>query len=231
MKFFSIIFHPILILPWGILIAFSTGGRYEPWEIATASIPIILQGGTDWGGSCLFAGWMANYLFFSFAAPIYATVSIPETSEVNFITTLQSIVRKMKWYIFFFLLLGPITIFQDTIITPNDHRNLFLFFFVFYTFLIFYISTLLYFKIRYRIIFSIIPLLILFLLMSDGITTKAGQWNVQGVDPEIHVRGIRHQLFLNWHKLCDFIFGDVKTDPLIKIEDFLFSISKSLSKD
>ncbi|EMN48232.1 hypothetical protein LEP1GSC088_3773 [Leptospira interrogans str. L1207] len=64
MKFFSIIFHPILILPWGILIAFSTGARYEPWEIATASIPIILQGGTDWGGSCLFAGWVANYLFF-----------------------------------------------------------------------------------------------------------------------------------------------------------------------
>lgn len=75
------------------------------------------------------------------------------------------------------------------------------------------------------------PLLILFLLMSDGITTKAGQWNVQGVDPEIHVRGIRHQLFLNWHKLCDFIFGDVKTDPLIKIEDFLFSISKSRFND
>lgn len=66
MKFFSIIFHPILILPWGILIAFSTGARYEPWEIATASIPIILQGGTDWGGSCLFAGWVANYLFFFF---------------------------------------------------------------------------------------------------------------------------------------------------------------------
>lgn len=128
MKFFSIIFHPTLILPWGILIAFSTGARYEPWEIATASIPIILQGGTDWGGSCLFAGWVANYLFFSFAAPIYATVSVPETSEVNFITTLQSVVKKMKWYIFFFLLLGPITIFQDTLITPNDHRNLFLFF-------------------------------------------------------------------------------------------------------
>lgn len=48
----------------------------------------------DWGGSCLFAGWMANYLFFSFAAPIYATVSISETSEVNFITTLQSVVKK-----------------------------------------------------------------------------------------------------------------------------------------
>lgn len=102
MKFFSIIFHPILILPWGILIAFSTGARYEPWEIATASIPIILQGGTDWGGACLFAGWVANYLFFSFAASIYATVSVPETSEVNFITTLQSVVKKMKWYIFSF---------------------------------------------------------------------------------------------------------------------------------
>ncbi|EKP06167.1 hypothetical protein LEP1GSC018_1765 [Leptospira kirschneri str. 2008720114] len=203
MKFFSIIFHPILILSWGILIARSTGGRYEPWEIATASIPIILQGGTDWGGSCLFAGWMANYLFFSFAAPIYATVSISETSEVNFITTLQSVVKKMKWYIFF----------------------------VFYTFLIFYISTLLYFKIRYRVVFSVIPLLILFLLMSDGITTKAGQWNFAGVDPEIHVRGIRHQLFLNWHKLCDFIFGDVKTDYLNKIENFLFSISKSRFND
>ncbi|EMO65654.1 hypothetical protein LEP1GSC132_2046 [Leptospira kirschneri str. 200803703] len=183
----------------------------------------------DWGGSCLFAGWMANYLFFSFAAPIYATVSISETSEVNFITTLQSVVKKMKWYIF--LLLGPIMIFNDTSITPNDHRNLFLFFFVFYTFLIFYISTLLYFKIRYRFVFSVIPLLILFLLMSDGITTKAGQWNFAGVDPEIHVRGIRHQLFLNWHKLCDFIFGDVKTDYLNKIENFLFSISKSRFND
>ncbi|ASP41188.1 hypothetical protein AMR47_01820 [Leptospira interrogans] len=92
MKFFSIIFHPTLILPWGILIAFSTGARYEPSEIATASIPINLLGRTEWGGSSLIAGWVANYLIFSFVAPIYATDSVPVTSEVNFITTLQSVV-------------------------------------------------------------------------------------------------------------------------------------------
>ncbi|EMS86633.1 hypothetical protein MAL08_16100 [Leptospira noguchii] len=212
MKFLSIVLHPIFIFPWGIVIAFSTGGRYEPWQIATASIPIILQGGTDWGGSCLFAGWMANYLFFSFAAPIYAIISIPEISKVSFIKTLQSVVKKMKGYIFFFLLLGPIWIFDDTRITPNDHRNLFLFFFVYYSFLIFYVSTLVYLKVRFRIIICVIPSLILFLMMSDGVTTKAGQWNASNVDPEIHVRGIRHQLFLDWHKLCDFIFGNVKMD-------------------
>ncbi|EMS87191.1 hypothetical protein LEP1GSC074_3832 [Leptospira noguchii str. Hook] len=104
MKFLSIVLHPIFIFPWGILIAFSTGGRYEPWQIATASISIILQGGTDWGGSCLFAGWMANYLFFSFAVPIYAIISIPEISKVSFIKTLQSVVKKNeRVYIFLFV--------------------------------------------------------------------------------------------------------------------------------
>ncbi|WP_078130640.1 hypothetical protein [Leptospira alexanderi] len=218
MKFLFLVTHPILILPWGIVIAFNTGGKYEPWQIATANIPIFLQGGTDWGGSCMFAGWMANYIFFSFVAPIYA-IGLVVNHEQNFITIVGLILRRMKWHILFFFILGPLNIPSDASITPNDHRNLFLFFFVYYSFLIFFVSALLRYEFKFKIIFSVIPSLLLFFMMNDGITTKAGQWNVSGVDPEIHVRGIRHQLFLDWHMICDFVLGDVESNFLITIDE------------
>ncbi|EMN12236.1 MULTISPECIES: hypothetical protein [Leptospira] len=69
----------------------------------------------------------------------------------------------------------------------------------------------------------------LLFLLSDGVTTKAGQWNQSGVDPEIRIRGFRHKIFLDWHSICDGIFGNVEMNYMQKIEDILFSISKTYS--
>lgn len=169
---------------------------------------------------------------FSFAAPVYA-IGLVVNPEQNFITIVGLILRRMKWHILFFLILGPIMIFDDSNITPNDHRNLFLFFLVYYSFLILFISILLRFKTHFSLIFCIMPSLFLLFLLSDGVTTKAGQWNQSGVDPEIRIRGFRHKIFLDWHSICDGIFGNVEMNYIekisIKIEDILFSISKTYS--
>ena len=208
--FLRIATHPWTIFPWGIIIASITGGKYEPWEIATANIPIILQGSTDWGGSCLFAGWVANYLFFSIAAPIYALVTIEDTLQNNLVTLLSLVLKTMKWHVLAFLIFGPLWWSYDAWILPNDHRNIFIFFGIYYSFLILYIAFLIYYKAPFKIFLSIIPSLVIILLMSDGITTKAGQWNQAGQDPEVIVRGYRHGFFLKWHSICDNVFGDIK---------------------
>ncbi len=158
----------------------------------------------------MFAGWMANYIFFSFVAPIYA-IGLVVTPEQNFITIVRLTLRRMKWHILFFLILGPLNIPDDASITPNDHRNLFLFF-VYYVFLILFIPMLLRFKTRFSLIFCILPSLFLLFLLSDGVTTKAGQWNRSGTDPEIKIRSFRHKIFLDWHSICDGIFGNVENN-------------------
>ncbi|EMF79965.1 hypothetical protein LEP1GSC188_1118 [Leptospira weilii serovar Topaz str. LT2116] len=43
----------------------------------------------------MFTGWMANYIFFSFAAPIYA-IGLVVNPEQNLITIVGLILRRMK---------------------------------------------------------------------------------------------------------------------------------------
>ncbi|EKR00080.1 hypothetical protein LEP1GSC137_1261 [Leptospira borgpetersenii str. Noumea 25] len=49
------------------------------------------------------------------------------------------------------------------------------------------------------------------------------------MDPKIRIRGFRHKIFLDWHSICDGIFGNVEMNYMQKIEDILFSISKTYS--
>ncbi|EMJ66370.1 hypothetical protein LEP1GSC051_2157 [Leptospira sp. P2653] len=155
-------------------------------------------------------GWQIIYFFLlSFRS---MAIGLVVNHEQNFITIVGLILRRMKWHILFFFILGPLNIPSDASITPNDHRNLFLFFFVYYVFLILFIPMLLRFKTRFSLIFCIMPSLFLLFLLSDGVTTKAGQWNRSGTDPEIKIRSFRHKIFLDWHSICDGIFGNVENN-------------------
>jgi len=200
---------PWLIIPWGLIVSLSTGGRYQPWQIATAAIPLILQGSDDWGGSCLFAGWIANYLFFTFAAPIQVILYTRNFPPTGYFAILRRVIWRLKWHIILFAVLGPAWIGYDSRVTPNDHRNMFIFFAIYYCLLLFYVSALLYYNPRLPLLWGVIPSLLLVFFMMDGITSKAGQWNRAGYDTPPVVRGVRHGLFLKWHFICDHLLGDV----------------------
>ena len=204
---------PLLIIPLGLLIAGVTGGfLYVPPEITGHPEHLLfLQGSTDLGGGCLFAGLVTLYVFFGFTASWHLALTLPHLpAPLPFGKAVLRSLWILKFHLLFFLVASPCLWKYDTLITPNDFRNLFLFATLVYALSILWIVALrnLHLPLPVRLLLAPLFTVLWLILGSDGHTARAGQQVQAYQNPQPIVRGLRHGLMLNWHHLCDSALGD-----------------------
>lgn len=206
---------PLMIIPQGLIVAMAVGMFvYEPPEIhGHLERHLFLQGNTDWGGGCLFAGTVALYVAFGFTASWYLSLSLSalETLRGFWRTVLRSL-WLLKFHIVAFVVGGLANIGYDARVAPNDFRNMFLFAGLIYALSILFFAGLRSVSIGPRLRFALAPLFTVVWLVigSDGNTARAGQLVQSGQDPQPITRSARHAVMLSWHKLCDGVVGDVE---------------------
>lgn len=191
---------PMSLLPLGILI-FLLFGTYDPAEIGhLQSIPLFLQGSTDLFGSSLFSATMASYVLFGLTASTYLTLRLDEVMPANLL--IKDIARGiwlLKYHVALFIVFGlyPVKTF-DSLIQPNDFRNMFALACVLYTGS--FLLTLGLFRMQLpiwkRLTLGPAFLVLWMVVGSDGTTAKAGQVLYAGENPETSPRGKRHNLML-----------------------------------
>lgn len=212
-KFLLLLSGPLLMLPIGILTCLLSGS-YESEEIGhLQKIPLFLQGSTDMGGSDLFAATMASYVVFGVLGALYLTLRLSDYPPTNVLKDLVRSVWHLKYHIVLFLFFGRFNIsMYDSLIRPNDFRNMFLLASLVYAASISWIVFLRRRSLRLRLRLALAPaFIVLWLILgSDGTTTKAGQVLYAGENPEERSRGIRHGIMLAWHRFCDDLLGDVR---------------------
>lgn len=205
---------PWMIIPQAFVVAGLVGGMlYDPPEIHRhLERHIFLQGNTDWGGGCLFAGAVALYVAFGFTAAWYLTLKIQESATP---APCGRNLLKAIWFLKFHLLafvVGSTADFgYDALVTPNDFRNMFLLAALIYTLSILLIVGLHTTRLPLGPRLLLAPLFtVLWLIVgSDGNTARAGQLVQSGQDPQPITRGTRHAIMLSWHRLCDSALGDI----------------------
>lgn len=205
---------PWMIVPQAVVVAGLVGGvLYEPPEIHVhLERHIFLQGNTDWGGGCLFAGTIALYVAFGFSAAWYLVLKMQESSTpASFGQNLLKAVWFLKFHILAFVVGGMANFGYDAWVSPNDFRNMFLLATLIYTFSILLvvgihsIGTPLLLRMVVAPVFTVLWLIV----GSDGNTARAGQLVQSGQDPQPITRGTRHAIMLSWHRMCDSVFGDI----------------------
>lgn len=207
---------PLMIIPQGLIVAIAIGVFiYEPPEMhGHLERHIFLQGNTDWGGGCLFAGTIALYVVFGFTSAWYLMLTLSASDHVrSFWRTTIRAFWILKFHILAFVIGGTAFIADyDVGVTPNDFRNMFLFAGTIYLLSLFLICTLHMSRLSPRLKLAFAPLFtILWLIVgSDGNTQRAGQLVQSGQDPQPIVRGRRHAVMVSWHRLCNRTFGDIK---------------------
>lgn len=209
---------PLLIIPQGLVVAAAVGMYvYEPPEIhGDLERHLFLQGNTDWGGGCLFAGTMALYVAFGFTAAWYLTLALSDLPRIDgFWVRWRKAVWILKFHLLAFLIGGTANLGYDARVTPNDFRNMFLFAAFLYLLSVCFITALSRTRFRLRIKLLLAPLFtVLWLIVgSDGNTQRAGQRVQSGQDPQPIVRSERHRIMMSWHALCDHVFGDIRPPP------------------
>ena len=205
---------PLLIIPQGLLIGIAIGMfLYEPPEIhGDLTRHLFLQGNTDWGGGCLFAGIIALYVVFGFTAAWHLALALQDRPAArSFGRALLQALWILKFHILLFVVAGTACWNYDARVTPNDFRNLFLFAALVYAGSVFWIVALRNLRLPLAARLALAPLFtILWLIVgADGNTARAGQLVQAGQDPRPVVRGVRHGLMLSWHRLCDAALGDI----------------------
>ena len=206
---------PLMIIPQAIVVAGLVGGvLYEPPEIHhQLERHVFLQGNTDWGGGCLFAGTVALYVAFGFTAAWYLVLKMKE-SEIpsSFGRDLLKALLILKFHIGAFVIGGLAHLGYDARVTPNDFRNMFLLAGVIYVCSIVFVVWLSRLRPPRWARLALAPLFtILWLIVgSDGNTARAGQLVQSGQDPEWTPRGTRHRIMLGWHQACDGVCGGDK---------------------
>jgi hypothetical protein len=205
---------PLMIIPQGLIIATAVGlGIYEPPEIHRhLERHIFLQGNTDWGGGCLFAGTIALYVVFGFTAAWYLTLKLNESKiRTSFLRTLGRAFWVLKFHILLFIVGGTANFEYDAGVTPNDFRNMFLFAGLIYFLSVLFICVLHQSLMGIKWKLALAPLFIILWLIigSDGNTSRAGQLVQSGQDPQPIIRGKRHAIMISWHHLCDSTLGDI----------------------
>lgn len=200
-----------MIVPIGIIVAFVFGGHYEPDEIYNASPPLFLQGSTDWGEACIYVAVLAEYIIFGILAIIFLNLKLWESRPMGFYKDFKKSLWMLKYHIIAFIIGGTANIGSDTVITPNDFRNMFILMAILYFLTIIVIVTLNNLKTNktIKIFTSTIFIILLLVVGSDGTTSKAGQSVSAGYDPKPIVRSYRHSIMLRWHEVCDKLFGNV----------------------
>ena len=176
---------------------------------------LFLQGNTDEGGGCLFAGTIALNVAFGLTAAWYLVLALPHDGPpASYGRTLLRALWRLKVHLLAFILGGTANLEYDARVTPNDFRNLFLFAALLYSFSVAFVAAL------HRTRLSLAPRLALaplftvawLVIGSDGNTARAGQLVQSGEDPQPIVRGVRHRIMLSWHHLCDAALGDLGDD-------------------
>jgi hypothetical protein len=209
---------PLLIIPLGLLIAIVIGFVvYVPPEIhGDLERHLFLQGSTDLGGGCLFAGTVALYVFFGFTSAWHLALSLKEfPGPSSFGRALLTSLWTLKFHILFFIVAGTTCWNYDARVAPNDFRNLFLFAALVYALSILWIVALRNVHLPLSARLALAPLFtVLWLILgSDGNTARAGQLVQAGQDPQPIVRSVRHGIMLSWHGRCDSALGDIGNKP------------------
>ena len=205
---------PLLIIPLGLLLAIVTGAfLYVPPEITGRPEHLLfLQGSTDMGGGCLFAALAALLVFFGFTAAWHLTLKLNELPAPRPLrkTILHSL-WLLKFHLLLFLVASPCLWTYDAAVLPNDFRNISLFAALVYALSILWIATLRNSRLPLRARLLLAPLFtVLWLVLgSDGQTARAGQIVYAYQNPQPIVRGFRHGLMLDGHRLCDSTLGDI----------------------
>lgn len=211
----TLLLGPWMIIPQAFVVAGLVGGSlYEPPEIhRQLERHIFLQGNTDLGGGCLFAGTIALYVAFGFTAAWYLSLKLQESaSPQRFGRSLLISLWLLKFHIIAFIIGGTVNFGYDARVTPNDFRNMFLFAVLIYSLSVVLITALHTAHLPNSIKYVLAPLFtVLWLILgSDGNTARAGQLVQSGQDPQPIVRSARHTIMLSWHRLCDSTLGDIK---------------------
>lgn len=213
---------PLMIIPQGLVVAVAVGMfMYEPPEIhGHLERHIFLQGNTDWGGGCLFAGTVALYVVFGFTSAWYLMLSLGSADIRGFWRTAIRSLWLLKFHILAFLIGGTADFGYDARVTPNDFRNIFLFAGLIYLLSILFIAALHSTRLDPRIKIALAPLFtVLWLIIgSDGNTARAGQLVQSGQDPQPITRSSRHAIMLSWHHLCDSVLGDIGENTRVEQE-------------
>jgi len=207
-KILSFLFSPFSIIPVCIILT-KFFGNYSGYDIGhLQNIPLILQGSSDWGGSNMFAVYVASYVTFGIIASIYLNLRL-WLLEYYEITIKQSLLI-MRYYIIIFIILG--TLFLRESPSPNDFRNVFFMMILIYSSCIIWITFLNKKNILKRyilLILSPLPIYIFIYIGWTGITTKAGQILTGGQIPLINPLSFRHLLMIRWHQFFDSFFNTV----------------------
>ena len=205
---------PVMIIPQTLIVAVAVGMFiYEPPEIHRhLERHLFLQGSTDWGGGCLFAGTIALYVAFGFTSAWYLVLRLQETKAASsFLHMLGRSLWMLKFHIAAFVIGGAMNISYDIRVTPNDFRDMFLLMCLVYGMSVILISALASSRLSMAGKLTMAPMFtVLWLIIgSDGNTARAGQLVQSGQDPQPVIRGYRHGIMMSWHHLCDSTFGDV----------------------
>lgn len=205
---------PAGILPIGIAVAVLVGFFiYVPPEVSLKpEAMLFLQGSTDLGGGCLFAGTMVLYVVFGVLAAAYLTLKLDEQRARGFLHDLSRSVWLLKWHAVAFVLGGLANVSYDGLVLENDFRNMFILAAVVYILSVVLITWLRQTKLGLSGRLLLAPLWVFAWLIvgADGTTPRAGQVVNSGEDPVIAPRGIRHGIMLNWHEVCDTVLGDIR---------------------
>jgi hypothetical protein len=201
---------PLALFPIGFVVA-KVFGRYTPEDIGSSqTIPLFLQGSTDWGGSDTFAAVVALYVVCGFLGALHLSLLLDHLDGTDGTLRRAGIGTArlaIPWALF--LGLGGLSAGADRGPMPRDFRDLFLLAALVFVLSTFWIAWLSRRRIRPIWKVALAPLFIYFWLVigSDGTTTKAGQILNSGDVPSTAARGVRHGLMLEWHALCDAVLG------------------------
>ncbi len=204
--------HPAALLPTGILVV-ALVSRYDSLDIGhKQSIPLFMQGSTDWGGSITFASTMALYAVCGTMAAVQLALWLElQPPASRFGERLRGGAWRLSFYWICFVVGGLGSWSYDRWVGPNDFRNMFLLaalVFVASTAWVTWLSRLSIPRLA-RVLAAPCVIALWLFVGSDGTTAKAGQVLDAGVNPQETPRGLRHGIMLSWHRLCDGVLGDV----------------------
>jgi hypothetical protein len=203
--------HPLAILPVAASVALYFGS-YPAQHINATDVPIFLQGSTDMGGSNIFAATMAMYIAFGLLGAVYVMLHMQlRPTAPSCSADARGNLWALRFHIGVFLVGGTACWDYDSVITPNDFRNMFLFAVFVYSLSLVVTTAIGRSRLRLPLRLALAPAVVYAWLWlgADGNTAKAGQTRQSGVDPAFQPRGVRHRVMLEWHRLCDRVLGDL----------------------
>lgn len=190
-------------------------GPYSPQEITELqTIPLILQGGTDMGGSNLFAIYASGYIFYGVIACFVFTLKF--FGKDLKIGRIASLVIDQFFFSFYFatvaillwtLLEGRLPISPFHILC--QYIQLIVIFSVTSGFSYYFIKWLSQTNIPLfvKIVLSPIFFALMIWICWTGITPKAGQVLISSEVPRDLPNSERHEMLINLHKCCLGVFG------------------------